>query len=67
MNKGVGSDGRERCPGGLPGEIGRVDLGLTAKVRPSVLISDYPAKDELALVLGVGDSQLSTNDHRLLR
>ena len=33
-------------------KLGRVDLGLTAKVRSSVLISDYPAEDELALVLG---------------
>ncbi len=33
------------------GEIWRVDLGLTAKVRPCVVMSDYPTGDELALVL----------------
>ena len=32
-------------------EIWRVDLGLTAKVRPCLVMSDYPAEDELALVL----------------
>ncbi len=32
-------------------EIWRVDLGLAAKVRPCVVMSDYPAEDELALVL----------------
>ncbi len=34
-----------------PGEIWLVDLGITAKVRPCVLLSDYPADDELALLL----------------
>ena len=34
-----------------PGEIWRVDLGLTAKVRPCLIMSHYPADDELALVL----------------
>ena len=34
-----------------PGEIWRVDLGLTAKVRPCLVMSDYPAPEELALVL----------------
>jgi hypothetical protein len=42
--QGVGS---ERRPGALPAEIGRVDLGLTAKIRSSVLMSDYPAEDLL--------------------
>ena len=32
-------------------EIWRVDLGLTAKVRPCLVMSDYPAEEELALVL----------------
>jgi mRNA interferase MazF len=32
-------------------EIWRVDLGLTAKVRPCLIMSHYPADDELALVL----------------
>ena len=34
-----------------PGEIWLVDLGMTAKVRPCLLLSDYPADDELALLL----------------
>ena len=36
-----------------PGEIWMVDLGLAAKVRPCLLLSDYPADDELALILVV--------------
>ena len=36
-----------------PGEVWRVDLGLAAKVRPCLLLSDYPADDELALVVVV--------------
>jgi mRNA interferase MazF len=35
----------------LPGEIWRVDLGLAAKVRPALILSDYPADEELALVV----------------
>ena len=27
-----------------------VDLGMTAKVRPCLLITDFPADDELALI-----------------
>jgi mRNA interferase MazF len=34
-----------------PGEIWRVDLGLAAKVRPCLILSEYPADNELALVL----------------
>lgn len=34
-----------------PGEIWLVDLGMTAKVRPCLLLSDYPADDELALLV----------------
>lgn len=34
-----------------PGEVWRVDLGLAAKVRPCVVLSDYPANDELALLV----------------
>jgi mRNA interferase MazF len=33
-----------------PGDIWRVDLGLAAKVRPCLVMSDYPSDDELALV-----------------
>lgn len=35
----------------LPGEIWRVDLGLAAKVRPALVLSDYPGDDELALLV----------------
>ncbi|HVU08299.1 MAG TPA: type II toxin-antitoxin system PemK/MazF family toxin [Verrucomicrobiae bacterium] len=35
----------------LPGEIWRVDLGLAAKVRPALILSDYPDDDELALLV----------------
>src|SRR5438477_4987024 len=38
-------------PRPAPGEIWRIDLGLTAKVRPCLVMSDYPAEEELALVL----------------
>ena len=34
-----------------PGEVCLVDLGLAAKVRPCLVLSDYPADDELALVI----------------
>jgi mRNA interferase MazF len=40
-------------PRPAPGEIWRVDLGLSAKVRPCLVMSDYPAEEELALVLVV--------------
>jgi len=35
----------------LPGEIWRVDFGLAAKVRPALILSDYPRDDELALIV----------------
>ena len=35
----------------LPGEIWRVDFGLAAKVRPALILSDYPRDDELALLV----------------
>ena len=38
-------------PRSLPGEVWRVDLGLAAKVRPALIISEFPKDDELALVL----------------
>jgi mRNA interferase MazF len=34
-----------------PGEVWRVDFGLAAKVRPALVMSDYPADDELALLI----------------
>jgi mRNA interferase MazF len=35
----------------LPGEIWRVDFGIAAKVRPALIMSDFPKDDELALVV----------------
>ncbi|HEY5041627.1 MAG TPA: type II toxin-antitoxin system PemK/MazF family toxin [Verrucomicrobiae bacterium] len=35
----------------LPGEIWRVDLGMAAKVRPALVLSDYSDDDELALLV----------------
>jgi mRNA interferase MazF len=35
----------------LPGEIWRVDFGIAAKVRPALVLSDFPHDDELALVI----------------
>ena len=35
----------------LHGEIWRVELGLAAKVRPALVLSDYPADEELALLV----------------
>ena len=34
-----------------PREVWLVDLGMTAKVRPCVVLSDYPADNELALLV----------------
>jgi mRNA interferase MazF len=31
-------------------EVWLIDLGMVAKVRPCLLLTDYPADDELALV-----------------
>ena len=36
-----------------PGEVWLVDLGLVAKTRPCVVLSDFPGDDELALVVVV--------------
>jgi mRNA interferase MazF len=32
------------------GEVWMIDLGMVAKVRPCLLLTNYPADDELALV-----------------
>lgn len=32
------------------GEIWQVDLGIAGKVRPCLLLTDYPTDDELALI-----------------
>jgi mRNA interferase MazF len=33
-----------------PGEVWIVDLGLAAKIRPCLILGDYPQEDELALI-----------------
>ncbi len=38
-------------PRAKPGEIWQVDLGLAAKARPCVVLSRYPAYDELTLMV----------------
>ena len=35
----------------LPGEVWRVDFGMAAKVRPALVLSDYPTDEELALLI----------------
>jgi mRNA interferase MazF len=35
----------------LPGEIWWVDFGMAAKIRPALILSDYPQDDELALLV----------------
>ncbi len=37
----------------LPGEVWRVDFGMAAKVRPALIVSDYPTENELALLIVV--------------
>jgi mRNA interferase MazF len=34
-----------------PSEIWMIDIGLAAKVRPCLILSDFPEDDELALVV----------------
>jgi len=34
----------------MRGEIWQVDMGIAGKVRPCLLLTNYPANDELALV-----------------
>lgn len=34
-----------------PGEVWMVDLGMVAKVRPCLILSDYSAPEELALMV----------------
>ena len=37
-------------PDAQQGEIWTVDLGMAAKVRPCLLLTDFPEDDELALI-----------------
>ena len=37
-------------PQARAGEVWIVDLGMAAKVRPCLLLTDYPRDDELALI-----------------
>ncbi len=32
------------------GEVWQIDMGMAAKVRPCLLLTDYPEADELALI-----------------
>lgn len=36
-----------------PGEVWMVDLGLAGKIRPCLVLSHYPAENELALLIVV--------------
>ncbi len=36
------------------GEVWMIDLGMAAKVRPCLLLTDFPADNELAMVTVVG-------------
>src|ERR1051326_5973502 len=38
-------------PKAAPSDVWLVDLGMTAKVRPCLVLSDYPEDDELALIV----------------
>ena len=38
-------------PRANPGEVWIVDLGLAAKVRPCLVLGDYPKDDELSLLI----------------
>jgi len=37
-------------PQARAGEVWIVDLGMAAKVRPCLILTDYPRDDELALI-----------------
>ena len=37
----------------LPGEVWRIDFGMAAKVRPALVLSDFPKDEELALLVVV--------------
>ena len=49
-------------PRASPGEVWIVDLGLAAKVRPGLVLSDYPKADELSLVIIVPDTTAVRNN-----
>lgn len=38
-------------PRAAPSEVWLVDLGMAAKVRPCLILSDFPADNELALIV----------------
>jgi mRNA-degrading endonuclease toxin of MazEF toxin-antitoxin module len=48
----------------LPGEIWRVDFGLAAKVRPALILNDYPRDEELALPVKMRLSARTDQSHR---
>ena len=37
-------------PAASKGEVWQVDMGIAGKVRPCLLLTDYPADDELAMI-----------------
>jgi mRNA interferase MazF len=37
-------------PAARSGEVWMIDLGMVAKVRPCLLLTDWPADDELAII-----------------
>ena len=45
-----------------PGEVWLIDLGLVAKTRPCVVLSDYPSDDELALIVVVPHTTARRNN-----
>ena len=45
-----------------PGEVWLIDLGLVAKTRPCVVLSDFPTEDELALVVIVPHTTARRNN-----
>ncbi len=47
----------------LPGEIWLVDLGMSANVRPCLVLSDSPADDELTLQ-GIGPHTTALHGNR---
>jgi len=49
------------------GEVWLVDMGMVAKVRPCLLLTDYPADDELALAASGSALDLILYQERLVR
>ncbi len=54
-------------PRANPGEVWIVDLGMAAKVRPCLVLSDYPKDDELALIVVVPHTTAVRNNRWEIR